>query len=246
MASLILSIGGDILQEIQLAKPRTTIGRRPGNDIRLENLAVSGEHAVVVQTADGYVIEDAGSTNGTEVNGERVEKRTLKDGDVIQIGKYHLKFIAARSGLTEEDFAKTLLVRSPFAGKAIGGGELEQPTPAEPFPITFSPEMETRRKTETAAAPPAAEAHQHPALLRVLTGRQAGTEIPIDKPLVSVGKRGSQVAVVTRRPNGYFIQHLQGERHPLVNGVTINDRLCPLSHGDLIEIAGVRIEFRLR
>ncbi len=246
MASLILSIGGDILQEIQLTKPRTTIGRRPGNDIRLENLAVSGEHAVVLQTSEGYVLEDAGSTNGTEVNGQRVEKHPLKDGDVIQIAKYHLKFIATQSGLTEEDFAKTLLIRSPFAGKGLAGGEAEAPTLAEPFPITFSPELETRRKTDASGAPPAAEAHQHPALLRVLTGRQAGTEIPIDKPLVSVGKRGTQVAVVTRRPSGYFIQHLQGSRHPLVNGVTINDRLCPLNHGDLIEIAGVRVEFRLR
>jgi len=90
MSRLIVSIDGDVVKEIVLSKARTTVGRRPYNDIVLDNLAISGEHAVLVMDEQALRIEDLGSTNGTRVNGETVRNHVLRDGDVIAIGKYSL------------------------------------------------------------------------------------------------------------------------------------------------------------
>ena len=69
MAKLILSLDGQVLREVPLDKERVTIGRKPHNDIPIENLAVSGEHACIVTILNDSFLEDLGSTNGTLVNG---------------------------------------------------------------------------------------------------------------------------------------------------------------------------------
>ena len=92
-AKLILSMDGLVLKEIALTKERTTIGRKPHNDIQIDNLAVSGEHAVIVTILNDSFMEDLGSTNGTLVNGNPVKKHFLQNNDVIELGKYKLKFI---------------------------------------------------------------------------------------------------------------------------------------------------------
>ena len=94
MPRLIVSIDNAVVKEVALAKARTTLGRRPYNDIVFDNLAVSGEHAVLIAEDDGVSIEDLGSTNGTRVNGEAVGRRLLRDADIITIGKYTVTFIA--------------------------------------------------------------------------------------------------------------------------------------------------------
>src|SRR6478736_3276552 len=93
MAKLILSMDGLVLKEIPLAKERTTIGRKPHNDIQIDNLAVSGEHAVIVTILNDSFLEDLGSTNGTVVNGNPIKKHFLQNNDVIELGKYKLKFV---------------------------------------------------------------------------------------------------------------------------------------------------------
>lgn len=247
MATLILSLDGDILQELELNKPRITIGRRPYNDIAIDNLAVSGEHAAVVQVGNDWVLEDSGSTNGTVLNGTQTEKHLLKDNDLIEIGKFHIKFVAGKTH-QDTDFEKTMLIRSPFAGKSIGGDTQAAPVvanPAEPFPTTFSPEMPAPHAAPEPPAAPAAPAQPH-AALRVLTGKQAGSQIPLTKPLTSIGKKDVQVAVITHRPSGYFLNHVQGDRTPAINSIPISDKPHALNHRDLIEIAGVRMEFLLQ
>src|SRR3954468_9500624 len=120
MAKLILSMDGLVLKEIPLAKERTTIGRKPHNDIQIDNLAVSGEHAVIVTILNDSFLEDLGSTNGTVVNGNPVKKHFLQNNDVIELGKYKLKFVAeAAPALAGEkaDFEKTMVLR-PSAMKA--------------------------------------------------------------------------------------------------------------------------------
>ena len=93
MAKLILSMDGLVLKEITLTKERTTIGRKPHNDIQIDNLAVSGEHAVIVTILNDSFLEDLGSTNGTFVNGQAVKKHFLQNGDTIELGKYRLKYV---------------------------------------------------------------------------------------------------------------------------------------------------------
>src|SRR2546426_12582479 len=94
MAKLILSMDGLVLKEISLTKESTTIGRKPHNDIQIDNLAVSGEHAVIRTILGDSFLEDLDSTNGTYVNGETVKKHVLKNNDVIEVGKYRLKYVS--------------------------------------------------------------------------------------------------------------------------------------------------------
>ena len=114
MAKLILSMDGLVLKEIPLTKERTTIGRKPHNDIQIDNLAVSGEHAVIVTILNDSFLEDLGSTNGTVVNGAGVKKHFLQNNDVIELGKYKLKFVgeaAPAAGAEKADFEKTMVLR---------------------------------------------------------------------------------------------------------------------------------------
>ena len=93
MPKLIVSIDGVVVKEVQLTKDRSTIGRRPYNDLVIDNLAVSGEHAVIQMAGGSATLEDLGSTNGTYVNGKSVKQHALADEDVIEVGKYKLKFL---------------------------------------------------------------------------------------------------------------------------------------------------------
>src|SRR3970282_1651927 len=101
MAKLILSMDGLILKEYTLAKERTTMGRKTHNDIQIDNLAVSGEHAVVVSILNDSFLEDLGSTNGTLVNGQQIKKHFLQNNDVIELGKYKLKYVHEPAGQAE-------------------------------------------------------------------------------------------------------------------------------------------------
>lgn len=90
---LLLSTASQQLRQIVIDKPRLTIGRRPYNDIMLDDLTVSGEHAVLLTRAGASVIEDLRSRNGTLVNDEPVIQRALLDGDRIEIGIYRLQYV---------------------------------------------------------------------------------------------------------------------------------------------------------
>ena len=248
MPTVVLTLDGQIVQEHILGRARTTIGRRAYHDIVIDNLAVSGDHAVILRTPKGWVIEDLGSTNGTLYRGEPITRHLLKDGDVLEIGRYRLRFLAAPELPPEAELEKTVAMRSPFAGKslaALKGEALPTDAPTEPFPTTFSPELSPRAHggVQTVSG---VESANHPAVLRILTGPQSGREIPIDKPVVSLGKPGVAVALVTRRPAGYFLAHVDGQQHPMVNGAPINDRPCPLNHHDLIQLGSVKLQFLLR
>ena len=246
MASLVLSFDGKLLKEFEIVKPRTSIGRRPYHDIAIDNLAVSGDHAAIVRLGNDLVLEDGGSTNGTLINGARIEKHLLKHGDVIEIGKYHLKFFDGKTAHTPFEYEKTLPISSP-ANQQLDPA-LAAPTSIAPFPATLSLEVKAHRATPLAvqvqAAPPD-PAHAYHVALKVLTGKQAGAEIPLTKPLTAIGKKGVQVAVITRRNKGYFLNHVQGS-FPIINGATLNDKPCPLNPHDVIEFSGVKMEFVLQ
>jgi pSer/pThr/pTyr-binding forkhead associated (FHA) protein len=92
MAKLILSMDGLVLKEIPLSKERTTIGRKPHNDIQIDNLAVSGEHAVIVTILADSFLEDLGSTNGTFVNEKQVTDAQLKMDSRLRIGETTFRY----------------------------------------------------------------------------------------------------------------------------------------------------------
>jgi pSer/pThr/pTyr-binding forkhead associated (FHA) protein len=84
MPKMIVSIDGVVIKEVQLTKDRTTLGRRPYNDIVIDNLAVSGEHAVLLMVGNDVFMEDLNSTNGTYVNGKAVKKQLLQNSDIAR------------------------------------------------------------------------------------------------------------------------------------------------------------------
>lgn len=90
MPRLVISIDGAIIKEVPLTKERTTLGRRPYNDIVISNRAVSGEHALLHRAGSRISIEDLQSTNGTYVNQRRIARQELKHGDLLQIAQYQI------------------------------------------------------------------------------------------------------------------------------------------------------------
>jgi len=256
MAKLILSMDGLVLKEIPLAKERTTIGRKPHNDIQIDNLAVSGEHAVIVTILNDSFLEDLGSTNGTVVNGNPVKKHFLQNNDVIELGKYKLKFLGEASGAgaggDKADFEKTMVLR-PASARQTGGEALRtspgsQRAAAMPQAAAAVAGIADATKTVPPAPQPAAPrpAGQPLGAIQLLSGANAGKELELTKPLTTLGKPGVQVAVLTRRPAGYFITHVEGANRPTVNGQQIGAAPHALKDHDVIELAGVKMEFFLK
>jgi pSer/pThr/pTyr-binding forkhead associated (FHA) protein len=244
-AKLILSMDGAVLKEFPLNKERITIGRKPHNDIAIDNLAVSGEHAAIVTILNDSFLEDLDSTNGLEVNGTPTKKHFLQNNDVIGIGKYKLKYINDQvTQSAPADFEKTMVLRQPVKQAAPAAPA----KPAEPAsftqtqanPAKAAAEVDKTGKLE--AAQPAAASTQV-AVVQVLTGPNAGKELELIKNLTTLGKPGVQVAVLTRRPHGYFITHVEGANHPTVNGTLLSDQPHQLNDHDVIELAGVKMEF---
>jgi len=239
MTKLILSMDGLVLKEIPLTKERMSIGRRPTNDIQIDNLAISGEHAAVVTILNDSFLEDLNSTNGTLVNGQPVKKHFLKNGDVVELGKYKLKYVSEHVPQAEAaDFEKTMLIRP---------STLKQAPSAEVGAVTLN-----NVSASPAAAPAAPTSPPTPAapailgVIQILNGSNAGRELTLTKTLTSLGKPGVQVAVIAKRPHGYFITHVEGKNFPLINGQAISVQAHPLADHDVIELAGAKMEFFLR
>ena len=218
---LVLSLDGVVLREVNLTKDRTTIGRRSHNDLVIDNLAVSGEHAVMIMSGHDVYLEDLGSTNGTTVNGQPIKKHLLQHADTVEIGKYRIRFMTnGGEGGGDVDIDTSQPLRREFYGPG-------------PSTIQIRP-----------AGASLEDAHQHgTALVKILSGANAGRELALVKALTTIGRPGHQVAVITRRPTGYFIAHVEGEVFPMVNGQNLGSAAHPLKDKDIIELAGVKMEF---
>ncbi len=104
----------------------------------------------------------------------------------------------------------------------------------------------SRAANPVARTAPPAVPEPKPASIKVLNGASRGKELLISKTLTTIGRPGVQVAVITRRPQGYFITHVEGDGTPLVNGTSIGSAEHALQHADVIELSGTRMEFRLQ
>ena len=249
-AKLILSMDALVLKEIPLTKERTTIGRKPHNDIQIDNLAISGEHSVIVTILNDSFLEDLNSTNGTYVNGQPIKKHFLQNNDVVELGKYKLKYInEAPSQTTAADFEKTMVLRPDLMKKTA-----EQTAAKSPSMSDTQVGMKAV-DTHAGMTPPSAAAPPSPPLppqgmprgaIQILTGANAGKELELTKNLTTLGKPGVQVAVITRRPHGYFITHVEGANMPVVNGAALDAHPRELKDHDVIELAGVKMEFFLK
>jgi pSer/pThr/pTyr-binding forkhead associated (FHA) protein len=218
MAKLTVTLDGVVIREDVLTKDKTTLGRRPYNDIVIDNLAVSGEHAVITVAGFEVYIEDLNSTNGTYVNARAVKKQRLNHNDQIEIGKYKLRFQAEE----EAGYEKTQMVARPPQGPAFA------PAPTFDAPSNFG----------GMGGP-----QPGPASIRVLNGAAAGREVALTKVVTTVGKPGVQVASITKRPGGYVFAHVEGIARPTLNGQPLTTDSVHLRSGDVIELAGAQMQF---
>ncbi len=242
MAKLILSLNGAVQREATLTKERTTIGRKPDNDIQIDNLAVSGKHALIITILDDSFLEDLGSTNGTYVNGKLIKKHALRDGDLIGIGKHELKYINEHATAHDEDFEKTMIIRPGSVGAAAASVQAAAAAGVAPQHAAIAPASATAATVAPTTGMPLGK-------LRVLNGPIAGKELELTKALITLGKPQVQVAVISRRPQGYFLTHIEsdgkGTNYPVVNGTAIGPQAYELKNGDIIELASIKMEFTL-
>jgi pSer/pThr/pTyr-binding forkhead associated (FHA) protein len=246
-AKLILSMDGLVLKEIPLTKERTTIGRKPHNDIQIDNLAISGEHSVIVTILNDSFLEDLNSTNGTYVNGQPIKKHFLQNNDVIELGKYKLKYLnETPTQTTAADFEKTMVLRPDLMKKTAEQTAAKTASPSDTQVGMKALDTHANMAKPAPAAVPAAPQQAVMGAIQVLTGANAGKELELTKNLTTLGKPGVQVAVITRRPHGYFITHVEGANFPVVNGVALDAHPHELKDHDVIELAGVKMEFFIK
>ncbi|MEO6971887.1 MAG: FHA domain-containing protein [Rhodoferax sp.] len=217
MPKLIVSIDGVVIKEFQLTKDRTTLGRRPYNDIVIDNLAVSGEHAVLQMTGNEIYLEDLNSTNGSYVNGKSIKKQLLHNNDTIEVGKYKIRFVneAAGASVLERTSAP-----APLAA-AAPRARTSAPVPIAPFDAGTRPG----------------------AAIKVLSGGAAGREVQLIKVVTTIGKPGVAVAAITRRALGFVVAHVEGASVPTLNGIPVSGEPVALKNGDVLELAGTRMQF---
>ena len=220
MGKLVVSLDGVVIKEVQITKDKTTLGRRPYNDIVIDNLAVSGEHAVLQMVGADVFIEDLNSTNGTYINGKAVKKQLLTHNDTVEIGKYKIKYLVEDG----TDYEKTMIMKP--GSVPPGGSSGYSPT------VGFGASGFGNLGSSSAAAS-----------IKVLNGAAAGREVMLTKVVTTVGKPGVQVASITKRPGGYVLAHVEGALRPTVNGNPLIGETVHLKNGDVIELAGTQMQF---
>lgn len=215
MPKLIVSLDAVVIKEVQLTKARTSMGRRPYNDVVIDNLAVSGEHAVVQLVGNEIYVEDLGSTNGTCVNGKPIKRQLLQPNDEIEIGKYKIRCVNER---TAADFERTMAMdlKGESSGlghslpSSVGGDSLD---------------------------------HVSVAAVKVLSGAAAGREVILSKVVTTIGKPGVAVAAIHRKAHEFVMIHVEGANQPALNGELVGAQPVVLKNGDLIELAGIQMQF---
>lgn len=260
MSKLVFFLPDGTTLDVPLARERTTIGRRADNDICLPNLAVSGEHAVVVTILADSFLEDLGSTNGTLVNGNAIAKYFLRDRDQIDIGRHRLVYcvdddavidsevVAGMARISARDFGGRVEPAKQFVraqrAKAPESPPAQEPAASDPAVAAVVPGPP--HKAVRAVPPvPSAPTPSTPAWARikVLSGVNAGALVALTKAETTVGRPGVQVASIVRAGTSFRLKPVEGASPPTINGKPVGHEGVDLAHGDAIEIAGTRLEF---
>ncbi|MFP5349111.1 MAG: FHA domain-containing protein [Gammaproteobacteria bacterium] len=219
MAKLIVKLETEVIDHIELRQGDMKIGRRPGCDVFLDNLAVSGEHANIFTIGEDSFIQDLNSTNGTFINNKRITKHHLRNGDSIAIGKYSIVYMTERAP-EREDFAKTVVI-SPVA--------------AAPKPATDATPVRT------------IPTGPQQATLLILSGANNGKRIELTKTVTNLGRTGKRAGTITNTADGYLLAGgTDAGEQPKLNGRVVGTEAARLRNGDIIEVAGTRLQFHLK
>lgn len=237
MPKLLLKFQAAVIKEIPLDKDSLSVGRKPDNDIVVDNPAISGRHCKISLEGGTYYVEDLESTNGTYVNEKRIKKAGLKHNDVVGLAKHALVFV--------EDAPPP---EAPAAEKKPAGDET----------LVISPQKQA--ELVAAATAHAKEAGAKIGCLRILKGVVAQPEYELKGMSTYVGKSdrvqipikgagffGSApevAASIHRKPEGYVLVAVT-EGYPAVNGAKVTGSVV-LKEGDLIDCGGTTMQFVMK
>ena len=227
MSKLVLSRDGSILFQCFLEQERVKIGKEPYNQVVIDDPAVGAEHAVIIPIGNDHILEDLNSVNGTIVNGTRVQRHILQHGDVVEFGAFYLRYLNPRAS-AERDLERTMLIAG-LQGRVDAA-------PDESGPPADEVRMPSARLSGIRFPDGS---------IRVIAGNRTGDTIRLDRVVATFGTPGGPLAVIARRPHGYFIAHVEGRRFPRVNGQSIGKEARLLRHGDVIEVADQKLDFVL-
>ncbi len=248
MFKLVLKFQDAVLEEYTFEKTPVTIGRREDNDVVIDNMAVSGHHAIIEEEdPNHYVLADLESLNGTFVNEKKITREKIFDSDTLIVGKHVLSFMDLRP----QDERPS---REPEEAK-------DKPTFRETVLLDTKAQQELLAKhaAEQGGTENSPERPKRIEFHGSLTLISGGTPQIIDltKRLTTLGKSneadvrcsgllvGKTAALINKRPNGFFLAYAEGLKKPEVNGETITTQV-QLQDGDEISIGGTRLTFNLR
>lgn len=234
MAKIIIKFNNDVVDHIDLKQGDMRIGRKPGCEIHIDNLSVSGEHANIFTVGEDSFIQDLGSTNGTFINNKKITKHHLKNGDAVVIGKHSLIYFtdSARASQPPDEFAKTVI---------INPSRTVEPKPAAPKDEPAAITLETKPKESSKAE---AERQRIGAIF-VLSGLNSGKRIDLTKKITNLGSGGKRAGAITQMSDGFMLAPGADET-PKLNGRPIPHEGSKLKNGDVIEVAGTRLQFYLK
>jgi pSer/pThr/pTyr-binding forkhead associated (FHA) protein len=228
MAKVLLKFKDAVLKEVLLEKEITTIGRKNDNDIVIDNIGVSGFHARIVKEDEYFILEDLNSLNGTFVDGKKISKAVLNNGDVILIGKHTIDFVAE---------AQDQPARPSVRGISMNETMVIDPRDQEKI-------LAATEKLEALGG------------FIIIEGSTDMSEYDLRERVTTIGKDDSAAirlkgffapkvaALVNRRREGYFISP-SGKKPLKINGTEVNQRY-DLKDGDIVEVAGVKMQFYLK
>lgn len=243
MATLYLKFKESVIKELPLKSGSTTIGRAESNDIHIDNMAVSGNHARIIGKGDTFTIEDLGSTNGTYIDDKRITRQNLVHNTVITIGKHSLVFLDPDTALAEDN-DRTVVMKRPAGSETATAMALPQQDPS----------MERTIVGGALLQQPLNAPVEKIGILTVLDGSAKDTVYLLDKRLVTIGKSVEAeirlngffvpkvAALINKTREGYFITSATRWRKLLVNGTPISEG-HPLKPSYVVEIASLRARF---
>lgn len=226
MAKLVLSTEGSIVDQRFLDDARLTVGRRAGNAIVVDDTAVADLQFTIVVVGNDHILEHASDGAGTAVNGKPVLRRILRHGDVIELGAFHLRYIDTKAS-SAFDLERTMLI----AGL--------------PPPVAAVVGIAAERADSDAPQARASVVNFPRGRVRWLGDARGERTQTLNRVVATFGEPGVALAVVTRRPHGYFLTHVEGRDRARVNGVSIGVQPQALRHGDVIEVGDDKLSFEL-
>ncbi|MBF0537853.1 MAG: FHA domain-containing protein [Nitrospirae bacterium] len=235
MAKILLKFKDAVLKEFNLDKDVLTIGRKPTNDIHVDNLAVSGTHARIFKKDDKFYMEDLNSLNGTFVNGKKISVHHLTNNDVVIIGKHSLNYVS------DTDSVKPKVEK-------------------EPNIMDETIMIDSKLKDEILQKAPLKESKSDMIIMGgfvVIEGSTEKNDYELTDRITTIGKDKSAVihlkglfapkiaALVNKRKDGYTISSATGGKGIKVNGKEFEGP-HKLQEGDIVEVGGLKLQFYIK